>query len=110
MDLKKTSPEGIVGKTLKVKTKKGIKTVRITKDFDPIEPLFSQSLWKNIKCTDAFSSRGGRGSVSEMPQHRSKNNNDNVDETRISFWEILFSEELQQKAKLETSLSAFNGD
>ena len=65
LDLRKGSSLGIVGKSLKVLTKKGIKTVQITKEFDPVEPtLFHQSLWKNIKCVDASTSRGGINSVS----------------------------------------------
>lgn len=41
LELRKQSSNGIVGKTVKVQTKKGIRTVRITKEFDPVEPLCS---------------------------------------------------------------------
>jgi hypothetical protein len=59
------------GKPVKVLSKKGIKSVIITKEFDPVEPsTFGQSLWQNIRCVDAYSGRGQRSSVFEMPSHR----------------------------------------
>lgn len=99
-------------KPVKVLTKKGIKQVTITKDFDPVEPtLFSNSLWKNIRCVEAFGGRGGR-SVYEMPAHRQSARiaGQTDDEIRINFWEIQFPPELTKRETLERTLSTFNGD
>ena len=63
-----------MGKTFKVLTKDkvGISMKRIMEDQSPLEPtLYPKSLWLNIKCVDATTSRGGIGRVNEMPQHRS---------------------------------------
>jgi hypothetical protein len=77
----------LASKPVKVMTKAGIKQVIISKDFDPVEPsLFGQSLWKNIRCVEAFG--GGGRSVYEMPGHRQSNRLAAKidDEIRICFW------------------------